>query len=171
MADTTPIHETFRNAREQAHISQAEVARRLSTYGMKVSPSTVTKWESGERGISLDAAMRLCDVLGVNWNDLYSPMGGGDHDQITRILDPLEDRLTYIAGQLDEARMSIEDWPETLDTLDFVRKFGVSKKGEAALHELPGEVRKLDSALWSARLANDEVRMSLSRFRNSHGSA
>jgi transcriptional regulator with XRE-family HTH domain len=43
----------------------------LNNYGLEVSPSTVTKWEAGERSISMEAAMRMCDVLGVEWSTLY----------------------------------------------------------------------------------------------------
>lgn len=73
MSDPTPIHEIFRDAIARAGFSNAKVARLLQPYGLKVSASTVTKWLSGERGISMETAMRLCDVLGVQWEDLYQP--------------------------------------------------------------------------------------------------
>lgn len=159
MSDPTPIHETFREAREKAHLSQAEVSRRLNRIGMKVSPSTVTKWESGERGISMEAAMRLCDVLGVNWRDLYQPVGGSDSDQVDRLLDPLRDRLNHLNGQLVDINIFLEDWRETLDSLATTHALiDIPEKGTEALSRLPKAARELSGCIQSAGAANDTLR-------------
>ena len=61
-------------ARKERGISQAELARRT---GGAVHPSTVTKIESGERGISINVANQLCQSLNLRLSDLIAVLDDG----------------------------------------------------------------------------------------------
>lgn len=78
------IAHTFREALANTEMSHAELARLLTIRGMSVSPSSVTKMLNGDRGISLEMAMRLCDALGVDWNRLYEPLESPEDAQWRR---------------------------------------------------------------------------------------
>lgn len=67
------VASTFRQAVADMGISHASLAQKLAEGGAKVSASAVTKMLNGDRGISIDMAVRLCAVLGVDWNELYRP--------------------------------------------------------------------------------------------------
>lgn len=61
----------FRDARTALGWSQAEVARRLNERGVNLHKSAIAKIENGTRSLDLETTMRLCDVLGVKWEDVY----------------------------------------------------------------------------------------------------
>lgn len=131
MSDPTPIHETFREARKKQRLSQAEVSRRLNNYGLEVSPSTVTKWEAGERSISMEAAMRLCDVLGVEWSTLYqSPETAPRPEELItdamlvihrRYLNLILNATHEVAHRVEEvARLTVTASAENSAVADFI---------------------------------------------------
>ncbi|MGO2426786.1 MAG: hypothetical protein ACTH7R_10625 [Corynebacterium flavescens] len=61
----------FRQQAEREGISHAQLADMISSTGYRTSASSITKMLNGDRGISLDMAMRLCYILNVDWDDVY----------------------------------------------------------------------------------------------------
>lgn len=55
--------EQMRAQRERRGWSQRQLAERLDTLGLRVHQTTVGKWESGERGLSLDEALAITAAL------------------------------------------------------------------------------------------------------------
>lgn len=57
----------FQKARQDAGLSQKDVADRL-----RLSRSCIANWEQGKRQITIDDVYRLCDLYGLDINDLTS---------------------------------------------------------------------------------------------------
>ena len=72
----TEVARTFREALDARGMTHSELAKELSAHGRAVSQSSVTKMLNGDRAISLEMAMRLCEVLGVPWEELLITPGG-----------------------------------------------------------------------------------------------
>ena len=74
--------DTLKKLRTEKRLSQNDIAKR-----MYVTPTTVSRWESGHR--LPDAAMiaRLSDVLGVNVNILISAAAQSDESPIVIMVD------------------------------------------------------------------------------------
>lgn len=52
--------------REQANLTQKELAKRLN-----VTPSRVSNWEQGANSPTIEILFEVCNVLGVSINDIY----------------------------------------------------------------------------------------------------
>ncbi|MDO5372735.1 MAG: helix-turn-helix transcriptional regulator [Corynebacterium glutamicum] len=78
------IAETFRNGREAMNMSQTQVAAALRDMGLRVHQSSYAKMEIGERQIPMAVAMGLCQVLGVDWNQLYQKQVSPE-DEVTTL--------------------------------------------------------------------------------------
>lgn len=157
MDDPIPTHEKFRQARDRADISQAELARRLKPYGISVSPSTITKWEAGERGISMEVAMRLCDVLGVKWEDLYLPTQNSDIDPAVLEVRTFANQIETVAGQVGLMVHMMEQWPERLGKLSEDESNGIPP-------EIRGDLDKLSyrvADIWETLERADEGAISV----------
>ncbi len=70
-----------RNARRVAgepELTKAQIAKALD-----VHPSQVTRWDRGERPVTIDIAHRVAEVIGCDITDLF-PMPAGCLDGNTR---------------------------------------------------------------------------------------
>lgn len=54
------VHSLLRDARQEQHLSQAEVARKL-----RRPQSFVSKYETGERRLDLVELQQVCDAIGI----------------------------------------------------------------------------------------------------------
>ena len=52
--------------RERMNMSQVELAERFG-----VTQGQVSKWENGRRSIKATVAMKLCDLFGVKFEELF----------------------------------------------------------------------------------------------------
>lgn len=142
MLDAEPVDldETFaanlKQAREDARLSQEELARRMSLRGFRFHQSTVNKIETGERKVSIGEAAELATVLHVRLEALVESKdtrvfrahminrsireietkGGVIQGPLASIVADLE----FIAAAVAELRvLAIEpDFSEKLDTLE-----------------------------------------------------
>lgn len=77
-APSSLFRQMMRARREEAGISQAELARRMTErLGSTVDKSTVTRMETGSRVIRLDDAVAAADALGAPLMALIDPRGSG----------------------------------------------------------------------------------------------
>lgn len=73
-----------RQLREAAKIPQTKLAERLAERGVKIDPTSITRIEKGTRGIRLDEAVAIADVLGVPLEETLLP-GRSMIDQIRHL--------------------------------------------------------------------------------------
>jgi len=60
----------LRLAREQRGISQRDLGK-----AMGVSAATISRYETGERKLTVEAARRIASVLDEDWVNLFDPPG------------------------------------------------------------------------------------------------
>ena len=60
----------LRLAREQRGISQRDLGK-----AMGVSATTISRYETGERKLTVEAAKRIANVLDEDWVNLFDPPG------------------------------------------------------------------------------------------------
>lgn len=60
----------LRLAREQRGISQRDLGK-----AMGVSAATISRYETGERKLTVEAAKRIANVLDEDWVNLFDPPG------------------------------------------------------------------------------------------------
>jgi transcriptional regulator with XRE-family HTH domain len=84
----------LRAVRNQAGVTQKQLAGRMAARGHKMLQSTVAKIESGERPVSIGEAVQLAEVLGVDLGELITE----------RASDPVRDRVLQ---ERDEARVRV----------------------------------------------------------------
>lgn len=99
------IAQLFQDRAKELNISHAALSEMLSSRGMKTSASSVSKMLSGERGISMEMAMRLCDLLDVRWEDLY--LTDRRQSDYQSCMDGIQRWLTVIDGDLDQTIAAI----------------------------------------------------------------
>lgn len=88
----------MRRARERAGLTQAGIAEALAAGGLKVDPTAITRMEKGERGIRLNEARAIADVLGSSVLWMLSSEGGGDIEDELEALEAEEKRLVVDLG-------------------------------------------------------------------------
>lgn len=103
--DAGSLARRLREAREEAGLSQREVARQLG-----IAPSTVSRWERGEARPRSDALPRLAEVLGVSVEWLAGEGSGPVHPNWKRI--PILGVIR--AGSPSYAEEDIVGWVQTL---------------------------------------------------------
>lgn len=59
------IAEVLKRHRKALNLSASEVAARLSTYGIDISPKSLYSYESGHRQPDADTLMALCEIYGI----------------------------------------------------------------------------------------------------------
>lgn len=98
MTDLHPFGQTFKSLRESRGLSLKEAAANI------VSPQFLSRFEKGEKGISLENFSRLLIVLGLEWNDFataYANQGGDCMEfpsiEFAKHVKNEEDILTYAA--------------------------------------------------------------------------
>jgi transcriptional regulator with XRE-family HTH domain len=104
----------LRELRKEAGATQQQVADRVSSTGIQMHRSTITKIEAGDRAASVGEAYQLAAVLGVTIADLM-PSGAGtsrDRDEHTEAqlrLKTLEYEAAERARTLDQAQLMHAD--------------------------------------------------------------
>lgn len=73
--DDSVVGEALRQLREEAGLSQAEFAERLTGAGMPTHQQTVLKIEKGQRSLRMTEAVVIASVLRVELADLVTPGG------------------------------------------------------------------------------------------------
>lgn len=59
------IAEVLKDHRKSMHLSATEVAGRLSTYGVDISPKSLYSYETGHRQPDAETLMALCEIYGI----------------------------------------------------------------------------------------------------------
>ncbi|OFM13532.1 hypothetical protein HMPREF2714_07415 [Corynebacterium sp. HMSC077G01] len=88
------IAEMFKYRFDKDGWSYAQLVDELKNGGTEASVSGLQKMLTAQRGISMEMAMRLSDVLGVPWIDLYEPQQSDDPtSQVKSMLEYLQHRI------------------------------------------------------------------------------
>lgn len=101
--------ETFarrlREERERAGLSQVEFARRLSAVlAREFDPSSLTRVEQQKRGVKLDEAVRIAEVLGVPLANLLRDSSLAEDE-----LAQLREDHVMASWRADQAMASLEE--------------------------------------------------------------
>ena len=100
----------------EAHISQAGIARQMGT-----SPALISRWKKGDITPSVESYEKLCKILNVDINYLFTGTGGGQ-DTSSRTLT--EDESMYrIKYEQSQSRII-----ELLDEIAFLKGERTPKK-------------------------------------------
>src|ERR1035437_3681024 len=107
-----PIASCLRLAREQAGLSQGQVARMLQMHR-----PTISEIEAGRRNVSAEEMVRFAEVyeVSVTW------LGGRSKE----VPDPAKDRIELAARAL--AKLKDQDLDRVLDLLKSLRREGEKK--------------------------------------------
>lgn len=62
-------------ARQQAGLTQLQLAERLTAAGISTRHQSVSMWESGETSPSAARQRVLAEILGYRWRDLFDVAG------------------------------------------------------------------------------------------------
>jgi SOS-response transcriptional repressor LexA len=95
-------------AREAAHLSKSELARRLGR-----SPSAVTQWESGEtRALKAESLIGIARETGVRAEWLETGKGPMRADAVDNVTEapPLRSRVPLISWTTAGTWADVEDW-------------------------------------------------------------
>ena len=90
-SDPVPIVERLRTARENAGLSQGQVAKLLNMHR-----PTVSEIEAGRRKLTADELVRFADLYGVSLDWLTG--------KAAETLDPKDARLAMVARDLDKLK-------------------------------------------------------------------
>lgn len=111
----------LRIAREEAGLSQTELARRMSERLPKgIDGTAITRMESGGRMVRLDDAIAAADVLGVPLASLINePVGALESrmDELRYELSNAEKAVENAASELERRQVVANDLQEELDDL------------------------------------------------------
>lgn len=107
----------IREARQQKRVSQAKLAQAIG-----VTPSQVSRFESGKRRIHLDEARKIADVLGLDLAEILRANVAPAWKQggiTTSLLTLPEGRaiVEYPGNLSPESRMAVKDWLELVAKL------------------------------------------------------
>jgi transcriptional regulator with XRE-family HTH domain len=106
---TAAIAARLRMARQQAGLSQGQVAKML-----KVHRPTISEIEAGRRGVAADELVRFGDIYGVSLNWIAGPSKEES--------DPAKDRIELAARAL--AKLKDRDLDRVLNLLKSLRRAG-----------------------------------------------
>lgn len=112
---TDPL-ETFarrlRQARERAGMTQTELAHKLSELlGNALDPSAITRIEKRERGVRLEEAVHIAEILGVPLAILTSDRDARELeiDDLRRQVEEQRDRGLAAMHEFEQAQLTIAD--------------------------------------------------------------
>jgi transcriptional regulator with XRE-family HTH domain len=100
----------IRQARQQKRLTQAKLADQIG-----VTPSQVSRFESGQRRIHLDEAQKIAKILGINVSEILdsriAPAWKNAGMKISVLTIP-EGRATveYPANLTPQSREAVSDW-------------------------------------------------------------
>lgn len=93
-------------------LTRADLARRVSALsGTTLDPSAITRVINGERGVRLEEAVRIAEVLGVPLSSLLQARADDREDEIVRERMNLAKHLAQLAKASDlaaEARSGVD---------------------------------------------------------------
>ena len=100
----------MRRYREKRRWSQEDLAQELTVAGWKVDRAQLARIESGDRGLSLDEALRIAWVLSVPPALLYLPLGDADEVAITpnEKMQPIQ-ALQWVTGDVNSSPGIVRD--------------------------------------------------------------
>jgi transcriptional regulator with XRE-family HTH domain len=104
----------LRYMREQAGLTQRQLADLMRAAGCKMHQTTVAKIEAGERAVSLSEAAEFAEQLGI---DLTQMINVGQRRRVTAQLKvrSLEHRAEEYARRLEETQVLLDDALAKLD--------------------------------------------------------
>lgn len=130
--NTTPesvFVQRLREERSRLGLSQAEFADRLSArMGAPVYPSTITRIEKGERGVKLDEAVAMADVLGLPIAALIDGVHRVDEQiaALQRRRAEQESRSKAAFVEYEQAQSAIADIDQQIADLEASRAQGTT---------------------------------------------
>ena len=100
----------MRRYRKKRGWSQHDLAQELTAAGWKVDRAQIARIESGDRGLSLDEALRIAWVLSVPPALLYLPLGDSDEVAIApnEKMQPMR-ALQWVIGDVDSSPGIVRD--------------------------------------------------------------
>jgi transcriptional regulator with XRE-family HTH domain len=114
----------MREERQRAGLSQAALAEQLTArLDYKVDGSSVTRIEKGERGVRLNEAVEIAEVLGVPLTALLRDRAGIDAEiaELERERSEAADRATLAGEALQRERTAVRLIEEHIAALEGVR--------------------------------------------------
>ena len=94
--------------REEAGLTQQQLADMMRERGVKVHRSTIGKIEGGERMVSVGEATEFADALGIDLRQLIN-VGDGRRVRAQLKIRSLELRADDYTRQRDEAQIMLDD--------------------------------------------------------------
>lgn len=158
------ITQRIKAARATEKLSQADVAKKLGEYGLKIGPSAYAKLERGERRIEFAEALVLSQVLHVSFADLI-PAVARPEDEMRRMMSQLavnaqgaEETLSSALAAMNVVHDSMEglrqlakqaedDGPETM-TISYAKRLSLPILETQLIMDMKnirGAARRLDS--------------------------
>lgn len=136
----------LRRERDRRGFSQSDLAKTLTGRGVAMHATTVAKIEAGERGVRIDEAVGIADVLDVPLEWMLGRQSTGPASEIRYSLRALQDRAQETITGLGAMIQALEDWE--VDT------FGIAFDGK---DELDADLQALAKVLAGvqARLVED----------------
>lgn len=112
----------MREVREQAGMSQVELARRMAAQmGSRVDPPTITRMENGERAVRIQEAVAAAAALEVPLDELLRLGGTNAEARIATVrfsLERAENELAVMEGEVERKREYLSALQEELDELE-----------------------------------------------------
>lgn len=135
-----------RYLRENASVSQVELARRMTERGWPWHQSTVYRVETGKQPVRFDEALDLADLLGVTLDRLTWAIGEAAEEEVARhAIDGLRERMQKAAVAITWLRIAQEaaksrtaiasnsDYPHIRELADEIQRDLQSVSLDAAL--------------------------------------
>jgi transcriptional regulator with XRE-family HTH domain len=98
----------LRYMREEAGLTQQQLADVMRAAGFRIYRSTIGKIEAGERVVSVGEATEFADVLGIDLRELIN-VGTGRRVKAQLKVRSLELRADDYARQLEETQVLLDD--------------------------------------------------------------
>ena len=95
------ISEEIARMRKKAGLTQPQLVKKLSKYGISTTPSTISKWENGGKTPDAYEFITLCDIYDIR-DVLKTFMAKPDPQAQTDILEPLNQEGREFAAQFIE---------------------------------------------------------------------
>ncbi|KSV60278.1 XRE family transcriptional regulator [Acetivibrio ethanolgignens] len=127
--------------REQAGLSQKELAKRLG-----VVPSRISNWETGANCPTIDILFEVCEILNVSINDIYGIypdskfiLKYGEQELLKkyRDLDPIGQEHVNTILQWETERMKSKKEEKPTRIISYYQKLASAGTGEYLFSDIP----------------------------------
>lgn len=145
----------LRQERERRGWSQADVAKMLSDNGLPMYPTTVAKIEAGERGVRIDEAAGIADLLEVPLDWLVGRQASGQGTEIRYALRALQEKARAMVVDIALMGTALSDWKSDTSELSFEWKDEFQADCDDASHSLVETQMQLMKIV-GRQLAEDE---------------